>query len=89
VLSLDVRITLQTSDHALIFMSYQGLRHGSAEVIERLNRGERVASTDYYFRMAPVFETGNAQYNWMNRSLFVATGSREPTGPVYQIYEIL
>ncbi len=89
VLSLDVRITLETSDHALIFMSYQGLRHGSAEVIERLNRGERVASTDYYFRMAPVFETGSEQYNWMNRSLFVATGSREPTGPVYQIYEIL
>jgi len=89
VLSLDVRITLKTHDQALIFMSYQGVRHGPPEVIERLNKGERVPSEDYYFRMAPVFETGSEAYGWLNRSLFVATGNREPSGPVYQIYEIL
>ncbi len=89
VLTLDVRITLETDDHALIFMSYQGMRHGPADVIERLNRGERVDSDAYYFRMAPVFETGHERYSWLNRVLAVATGSREPSGPVYQVYEVL
>ena len=89
VLSLDVRITLETDDHELIFMSYQGMRHGPAAVIERLNKGERVASEEYYFRMAPLFETGSARYGWINRLIAVATGSREPSGPIYQIYEVL
>ncbi len=42
VLALDVRITLETDDGHLIFMSYRGMRHGPKEVIERLNRGEKV-----------------------------------------------
>ena len=29
VLELDLRITLETGDHALIYMTFQGLRHGS------------------------------------------------------------
>src|SRR2546425_3641443 len=29
VLELDLRITLETEDHALIYMTFQGLRHGS------------------------------------------------------------
>jgi len=28
VLELDLRITLETDDHALIYMTFQGLRHG-------------------------------------------------------------
>lgn len=28
VLELDLRITLETEDHALIYMTFQGLRHG-------------------------------------------------------------
>jgi Protein of unknown function (DUF3237) len=89
VLCLDVRITLKTQDQQMIFMSYQGLRHGPQEVMERLNRGEPVPSDAYYFRMAPVFETASETYAWLNRALFVATGHREPTGPVYQIFEVL
>jgi len=29
VLELDLRITLKTDDHALIYMTFQGLRHGN------------------------------------------------------------
>jgi len=29
VLELDLRITLETDDHALIYMTFQGLRHGN------------------------------------------------------------
>ncbi|MCP5267119.1 MAG: DUF3237 domain-containing protein [Burkholderiaceae bacterium] len=88
VFQLDVRITLQTEDDALVYMTYRGLRHGPAEVIERLNRGERVDPASYYFRIAPQFETGAQQYEWLNRLICVGSGHRLPTGPVYEVYAV-
>jgi hypothetical protein len=89
VLTLDVRLTLKTDDNALIYMHYKGLRHGPDEVMARLAKGEAVDPDSYYFRMAPVFETGSEKYAWINRMLCVATGHRLSTGPVYQVYEVL
>src|SRR5436305_1526541 len=42
VLELDLRLTLETDDGALIHMTSFGLRHGPPEVIEALARGESV-----------------------------------------------
>jgi len=38
--ALDVRLVLKTNDDAMIAMTYRGIRHGTAEVLARLNRGE-------------------------------------------------
>src|SRR2546425_11126593 len=38
VLELDLRITLETDDHALIYMTFQGLRHGPADAIRSEER---------------------------------------------------
>jgi Protein of unknown function (DUF3237) len=89
VLCLDVRLTLQADDGALIFMSYKGMRHGPTEVLERLGRGEDVDPASYYMRAAPVFETAAPQHAWLNRALFVAMGRRVAAGPIYDIQEIL
>src|ERR1700740_619255 len=42
VLELDLRITLETDDHALVYMTFQGLRHGPPDLIAALTRGEAV-----------------------------------------------
>jgi hypothetical protein len=89
VLSLDVRITLETDDGHLIYMSYKGMRHGPKDVIDALNRGEKVDPSQYYFRMVPQFETSSDKYGWINRLVAVATGQREASGPTYTIYEVL
>ena len=89
VLVLDVRLTLETDDGALIYMRYGGLRHGPAEVIAKLNRGEPVDPKSYYFRTTPSFETGAQTYAWLNRIVSVATGRREASGPTYEVYEVL
>jgi hypothetical protein len=89
VLVLDVRLTLQTDDGALVYMTYRGVRHGPADVIARLNRGEAVDPSSYYFRTTPVFETASARYEWLNRIVAVATGRRESSGPIYEVYEVL
>jgi hypothetical protein len=89
VLELDLRITLETEDGALIHMTSLGLRHGPADVIAALARGERVAPSSYYFRTLPRFETGHPKYDFLNRLLAVSAGDRRPEGPIYTIDEIL
>ncbi|TMQ66916.1 MAG: DUF3237 domain-containing protein [Candidatus Eisenbacteria bacterium] len=89
VLELDLRITLETDDGALIGMSSFGLRHGPAEVLAALSRGEPVDPSEYYFRTAPRFETSAPQYAFLNRVLAIASGDRRAGGPIYSIEEIL
>jgi hypothetical protein len=88
-LQLDVRLTLKTDDGEIIGMTYRGFRHGPAAVMERLNRGEIVDPSEYYFRTAPFFETASEKYGWLNRIVTVATGHRLPDGPVYHVFEVL
>ena len=85
----DVRLTVQADDGAIIHIAYRGVRHGPAEVMERIARGEQVPPDQYYLRNAPFFETGAARYDWLNRIVAVGIGRREPDCAVYDIYEIL
>lgn len=87
--TLDVRLVLETDDKALIGMTYRGMRHGPAAVMDRINRGETVDPSEYYFRTSVAFETAAARYGWLNRIVAVGTGRRPPEGPVYEIFEVL
>ena len=90
VTQLDVRLTMQTDDGALIYMTYKGLRHGPADVMAKLAAGETVDPSLLYFRTAPFFETAaDGKYAWMNKAVFVATGRREPSGPIYRVFQVL
>jgi hypothetical protein len=89
VLELDLRVTLETDDGALIHFASFGLRHGPPEVLAALARGETVDPSSYYFRTTPRFETGNPKYAFLNRLLAVASGDRKPGGPIYTVDEIL
>jgi len=86
---LDVRLTLETDDRQLIYMTYRGIRHGPAQVLARLAKGEAVDPASYYFRTTPAFETAAPKYDWLNRIVAVASGRREKRGPVYEVYEVL
>jgi hypothetical protein len=87
--TLDVRIVLETDDGATIGMTYRGMRHGPTEVMAKVNGGEFVDPSLYYFRTAVAFETAAPKYDWLNRIIAVGTGSRPPEGPVYEIFEVL
>jgi hypothetical protein len=89
VLELDLRITLETDDHARIYMTFQGLRHGAPEVIAALGRGEAVDRASYYFRTVPRFETSTESYAFLNRMVTVGVGEARPDGAIHRIYEIL
>ena len=89
VLELDLRITLETDDHALIYMTFQGLRHGPADAFAALSRGEVVDPASYYFRTLPRFETSSETYAFLNRIITVGVGEGRPNGAVHKIEEIL
>ena len=89
ILMLNVRLTLKTDDGHLIYMRYEGMRHGPQWVIEALNKGEKVDPNQYYFRTTPWFETASEKYRFLNRIVCVATGRRDPSGPVYEVFHIL
>ena len=44
---------------------------------------------NYYFRINPLFETANANYDWLNRVVAVGIGHRRADGPIYSIFEVL
>ena len=70
---LDLRVTLETDDGALIHMTFTGVRDDA----------------NHYFRTLPRFETAAPQYAFLNRLLAVGIGKIRPEGPVHAIEEIL
>jgi muconolactone delta-isomerase len=56
----DVRSTLQPDRGELLYVRSWGIRHGSAEVLARLGRGEDVDASEYSFRSATRIETGTS-----------------------------
>jgi len=86
---LDARYTLETDAGALIYVVNRGMRHGPREVLEKLNRGERVDAGAYYFRSAATFETSAPECQWLTRAVVVGVGERYPDKVVIRFWEVL
>jgi Protein of unknown function (DUF3237) len=87
--TLDVRLVMETDDGALIGVTYNGVRHGPKEVLDRIARGEKISPSEYYLRATPYYETASEKYGWLNRIVSVAYGHRMAAGAIYQVFEIL
>jgi hypothetical protein len=74
---LDTRHAIETDDGATIDVRNFGFRHGPPEVMARLAAGEDVDPAAYYMRTWPRLETGDPRHAWVNRTMFVGTGSRQ------------
>ncbi len=73
--SLDVRITLETDDGEIIYMSYTGV----------VARGEN----GLYWRVRPIFHTASEQYDWLNHTVFIGKNKQVPGKVAYDIFRIL
>jgi uncharacterized protein DUF3237 len=82
----DIRYTLQTDGGDLLYVQSRGVRHGSAEVLARLGRGEEVDASEYTFRTSTQIETAAPQLDWLNRGVFISVGGRQPAGVIYETY---
>jgi muconolactone delta-isomerase len=82
----DVRYTLRTEGGDLLNVQSRGVRHGSAEVLARLARGEDVDAREYTFRASTQIETAAPELDWLNKGVFIAVGGRRPGGVIYETY---
>ncbi|MFT6606778.1 MAG: hypothetical protein ACJA2X_001981 [Halocynthiibacter sp.] len=86
---MHVRLALQTDDGALIYMIYEGRNTIDADIRARIAAGEDVDPSEYYLRTVPIFETGDARYDWLNRIVAVSNGARTGAGVEYAVFEVL
>jgi Protein of unknown function (DUF3237)/Muconolactone delta-isomerase len=82
----DIRYTLQTDDGHLLYVQSRGVRHGSAEVLARLGRGEDVDASEYTFRTSTQIETAAPHLDWLNKGVFISVAGRHPGGVIYETY---
>jgi len=82
----DIRYTLQTDAGELLYVQSRGVRHGSAEVLARLARGENVDASEYTFRTSTQIETAAPRLDWLNRGVFISVGGRQARGVIYETY---
>jgi hypothetical protein len=82
----DIRYTLQTDHGDLLYVRSHGVRHGSAEVLARLARGEDVDASDYVFRTSTQIETAGHDLDWLNKGVFISVAGRQSGGVIYEVY---
>ena len=82
----DIRYTLQTDGGALLYVRSRGVRHGSAEVLGRLARGDDVDASEYVFRTSTQIETASRDLDWLNKGVFVSVAGRRRGGVIYETY---
>jgi hypothetical protein len=89
--SIDVhaRYTIESDAGALVQVDSKGMRHGPADVLARLGRGEDVDPSLYYFRTVMRFETAHPTMDWLNRILGLARGAREKNAVRLDVYEVM
>jgi hypothetical protein len=91
-MTADVRLTLRTHDGALIYMTYTGRWVSPPEVLADLADPVKRYAVDparYYFRTAPLFETGDERYAWLNDIVCVAKGYLVEGGVGYRVAEVV
>ena len=82
----NIRYTLQTDDGHLLYVQSRGVRHGSADVLARLARGENVGASEYTFRTSTQIETAAPALDWLNKGVFISVGARRPGAVIYETY---
>jgi hypothetical protein len=70
----------------VLYVRSQGVRHGSADVLARLGRGEEVDASEYVFRTSTQIETAAPELDWLNKGVFVGVGGRQTGGVIYEVY---
>jgi hypothetical protein len=70
---IDVRLTLQTDDGAVVLMTYEG-------------RGDAATGTAY---TAPLFETGDERYAWLTRIQAIGKSTFDGTQLHYEMFELV
>ncbi len=85
---IEARYFLKAADGTIIGITNPGVRTATAEVIDKLARGEVVDPSTYYFRTSPRFDAPPGPHQWLSRNTFVARGIRMPDHVIVDVYSV-
>ena len=87
-----MRFCLETHDNALLYVTWQGRTWSAPEDAEYAFDVEKpddpAGAWRYYFRAAPLFETGDARYAWLNNVIAVTKSRTGDGGPIHRVYAV-
>ncbi len=89
VLEIDAAYVVRLRQGGYLRIVNQGCRHGPADVLARLARGETVDADAYFFRTVMRFETGVAELAWLNHSIAVAQAQRKGGSVEFRAWNVL
>ena len=89
VADIQARYVIETDEGARVLVTSNGLRHGPAEVLAAIARGEKVDPALYYFRTVMRFEASDPALDWLNRTIGIARGARERLAVTLDVFELL
>jgi len=89
VVELEARYSIRTRDGIEIAITNRGLRRAEPQIMQRLSRGEAVDPALVYCRTVPTFEAPSGPYDWLNRSIFLATAARLPDKVQIRVFEVM
>jgi hypothetical protein len=86
---VDVRLTLQTHDNALIYMTYTGVLDLGPDGYNKFLCGEMPPT--FPVRTAPRFQTGHPDYAWLNRLQCLGIGEADSNSAkvTYDVYAVV
>jgi hypothetical protein len=65
-LRLDARVIIETDEHEIIYVTYNGRMSCNKEAADRLRNREVLKTDECYLISAPTFQTKSEKYSWLN-----------------------
>lgn len=85
---IDAHYVVQMENGDLIYITNRGMRHGPAEVLAKLNAGEKIDQSLIYFRTVISVETAVPALQWMPKTIFICSGERLPNEALIHVYRV-
>jgi hypothetical protein len=88
VTALDAHYLLEAADGSVIDLRNRGFWRASPEVEARVEAGEDLPETMYYYRTSPVFRTDAPAHAWLASSVFVGLARGESGQVCIRFFEV-
>lgn len=86
---LRAQYALRLDDGALVYVDNGGVRTGSEQDMAALAQGLPVDPKLIYFRTAPRLSSAAPQWSWLERTLFLGVGTRDPDRVRLDVFQVL
>jgi len=88
VRELDGRLTWQTEDGVLLYVTYRGYRAKISPVLPHWMAGDHIPADEYYHMITLHFETSAPQYAWLEQVVVIGRGSLMQGGVSYDVFAV-